>query len=300
MSNLEYGEIMKLSQFALTAAKLNGKNQAYIFRDEDYKDFIRKKMILSELRQSVENKFQGYEVWFQPLISSGKVTPHLYGAESLFRFTLSSGERISPVEFILILEASGLIIPVGKWVLDRACEFCSEIIKNNPEFKVSVNISYVQILKSALLNEIINTIAKYGLTPANLIVEMTESGYLEDSPAVRRLWNNLKKFGVHIAIDDFGTGYSNLMSVSNFTPNIVKFDRGFTMKALKDSFQNQLMDSIIQLAHALNLSICVEGVETEDELDRLLKMNPDYIQGYYYGKPCPKKEFWNSYVKEFT
>lgn len=298
LGDVNYSEIMKLSQFALNKAKYNGKNQVYTYNTEDYNAFIRKKMLLSELRAAVENDFSGFEVYFQPIMRGKEGNEKLYGAESLLRFVRQSGEMVSPVEFIPILEESGLIIPVGKWVLDQAGAFCKEVKNVVEDFKISVNLSYVQILKSSVLNEVFEVVTKYGLNPSNLVIEMTESGYLDDTPAVKRVWNNLRKFGVYIAIDDFGTGYSNLLSISKFTPDIVKLDRGFTIKALSDSFQNQLMNNVIQLVHSINLKICVEGVENKEELDRLSMMHPDYVQGYYYSKPCRKEEFLNNFVYE--
>ena len=298
LGDVNYSEIMKLSQFALNKAKYNGKNQVYNYHTEDYNAFIRKKMLLSELRAAVENDFSGFEVYFQPIMRGKEGNEKLYGAESLLRFVRQSGEMVSPVEFIPILEESGLIIPVGKWVLDQAGAFCKEVKNVVEDFKISVNLSYVQILKSSVLNEVFEVVTKYGLNPSNLVIEMTESGYLDDTPAVKRVWNNLRKFGVYIAIDDFGTGYSNLLSISKFTPDIVKLDRGFTIKALSDSFQNQLMNNVIQLVHSINLKICVEGVENKEELDRISMMHPDYVQGYYYSKPCRKEEFLNNFVYE--
>lgn len=298
LGDVNYSEIMKLSQFALNKAKYNGKNQVYTYNTEDYNAFIRKKMLLSELRAAVENDFSGFEVYFQPIMRGKEGNEKLYGAESLLRFVRQSGEMVSPVEFIPILEESGLIIPVGKWVLDQAGAFCKEVKNVVEDFKISVNLSYVQILKSSVLNEVFEVVTKYGLNPSNLVIEMTESGYLDDTPAVKRVWNNLRKFGVYIAIDDFGTGYSNLLSISKFTPDIVKLDRGFTIKALSDSFQNQLMNNVIQLVHSINIKICVEGVENKEELDRLSMMHPDYVQGYYYSKPCRKEEFLNNFVYE--
>ena len=298
LGDVNYSEIMKLSQFALNKAKYNGKNQVYTYNTEDYNAFIRKKMLLSELRAAVENDFSGFEVYFQPIMRGKEGNEKLYGAESLLRFVRQSGEMVSPVEFIPILEESGLIIPVGKWVLDQAGAFCKEVKNVVEDFKISVNLSYVQILKSSVLNEVFEVVTKYGLNPSNLVIEMTESGYLDDTPAVKRVWNNLRKFGVYIAIDDFGTGYSNLFCISYFTPDIVKLDRGFTIKALSDSFQNQLMNNVIQLVHSINIKICVEGVENKEELDRLSMMHPDYVQGYYYSKPCRKEEFLNNFVYE--
>lgn len=295
----DYGEIMKLSQFALSQAKLEGKNQVYIFKQEDYELFLRKRNILRELRKSVADDFRGFDLYFQPIMTAGDADDaKLFAAESLLRFKTSEGEFLSPIEFIPILEESCLIVPVGKWILDKAASMCKEVRNFYPDFKVSVNLSYVQILKSAILNEVFNVIARYALTPDSMIMEMTESGYLEDTPSVRRVWNSLKKFGVLIAIDDFGTGYSNIQSISKLTPDIVKLDRGFTVKALKNNFENQLMSHVIELVHSIDLKICVEGVETKEELTRLNDMDPNFIQGYFYSKPCPREAFLKMFVAE--
>ena len=168
---------------------------------------------------------------------------------------------------------------------------CKKMQMVYPDFKVSINLSYVQILKSAILEDIFNILAKYGLKPESFVVEITESGYLENSLSVRRVWDSLKRIGVLIALDDFGTGYSNLSSISNFTPDYVKLDRGFTVKALNNSYENTLMKHIIDLVHSVELKIVVEGVETEDELHRLNNMEPDYIQGYFYSRPLPESDF---------
>ena len=297
VENHEYGAMMRLSQFALSEAKTRGKNQVYIFQTEDYERFLRSRNILVILRKAVEENFSGFDLFFQPIMTAEKNgVAKLYAAESLLRFTTPEGERISPMEFIPILEESGLIIPVGKWILDKAASMCRECQKVYPDFKITVNLSYVQILKSAILNEVFNVIAKHSLKPESLVMEMTESGYLEDTPAVRRVWNSLKKFGVLIAIDDFGTGYSNLTSISKLTPDIVKLDRGFTVKALENIYENQLMEHVIQLVHSIDLKICIEGIETRDDLDRLSPMGANYIQGYYYSKPCSKDEFLEKFV----
>ena len=288
-------DIMKISQFALNEAKLRGRNQEYQFCREDYDKFLRGRKLLVELRKAVSHDYRGFELFFQPIMKVGSTG--LYAAESLLRFTTSEGERISPVEFIPILEDSGLIIPVGRWVIDQALAMCAQSQKIVPEFKVSVNLSYVQILKSSVYDEIIRSLERYQLSPDSLIVELTESGYLENTPAVLKVWERLRNYGVWIAIDDFGTGYSNLTSISSMMPNIVKLDRGFTVKALQNYYEHQLMTHIIQLVHSIDLKICVEGVETSDELVEVEKLSADCIQGYYYGKPCNRTEFFNTFME---
>lgn len=220
-------------------------------------------------------------------------------AESLLRFKTTEGENISPVEFIPILEESGLIIPVGKWIIDRALSMCAECQKTNPNFKISVNLSYVQILKSDVCEEIEHWIGFYNLKPVSLMVELTESGYVDDnSSAVKRMWDRLRKHGVMIALDDFGTGYSNFQLISSMVPNVVKLDRSFTVKALQNAFEHQLMDHIIQLVHSVNLKICVEGVETQTELEEIEKLSADCIQGYFYGRPCCRRDFLKKFIQK--
>ena len=292
----DFMDVMKISEYALSEAKNRGKNQVYVFKHEDYDQFIRRRSLVVELRRAVANNFEGFDLYFQPIMTSTQEKGVLYAAESLCRFKKADGTPVSPAEFIPLLEESGLIIPVGRWILDRAAAMCKECQKYNPDFKVSINLSYVQIMKSAILNEIFNVVAKYSLKPSSLILEITESGYLDNTPSLRSIWNSLKKFGVLIAIDDFGTGYSNLMRISQFSPDIIKIDREFTIKALKNPYESRLMSNIIDLVQSIDLKICIEGVETREELNILNLMNPDYIQGYYYSKPCDREEFMAHYI----
>lgn len=297
IDKMEYNEVMKISQFALTTAKNRGKNQTYCFDASDYKAFIRERELLEQLRKSVSDGFRGFELFFQPIVLVGQKVPFM--AESLLRFKTTEGENISPVEFIPILEESGLIIPVGKWIIDRALSMCAECQKTNPNFKISVNLSYVQILKSDVCEEIEHWIGFYNLKPVSLMVELTESGYVDDnSSAVKRMWDRLRKHGVMIALDDFGTGYSNFQLISSMVQNVVKLDRSFTVKALQNAFEHQLMDHIIQLVHSVNLKICVEGVETQTELEEIEKLSADCIQGYFYGRPCCRRDFLKKFIQK--
>ncbi|MBO5259741.1 MAG: GGDEF and EAL domain-containing protein [Agathobacter sp.] len=289
MEKTGYSEILKMSQFTLSEAKERGRNQVYRFNVEDYNKFTRERMILAALHKSVANGCDGFEIYFQPVVDVN--TENCYGAEALLRFHLSETEMVSPIEFIPILEESGLIIPVGKWVLRQALAMCKECRKIDPEFRVSVNLSYVQILKSAITEEIMGDLRDSGVGSNGLLVELTESGFLESTATIRRVWECLKENGVSIALDDFGTGYSNLQSISSLTPNVVKIDRGFTVKALNNEYQWNLLANIIQMVHSLSIRICIEGIETEEELNSMKTLGPDYIQGYYYGKPMPREDF---------
>lgn len=285
----DYENILKITEFALSTAKLRGKNQLYYFDNEDYSAFLRKRMLSIALREAVDNNFDGFELYYQPIVSVNN--EKLYAAETLLRFTLRSGERVSPGEFIPILEESGLIIPVGKWIIRGSMATCKEFQKTLPDFRISINLSYVQLLKSPVFNEIFESLESTGLSPQSLIVELTESGKLDSPLSIRNVWDKLKKLGVNLAIDDFGTGYSNLGNIGNLKPDIVKLDRSFTLKALQNDYEHQLMAHIIYMIHSIGLNLVVEGVETKDEQAKIAALDPDFIQGYYYSQPCSKEEF---------
>lgn len=292
-SEKDYTDTMKLSEFALTEAKNRGKNQLYILRQEDYTAFLRRRYIRSSMRQAISEDFKGFEIYFQPIVmTSGE---NLFAAEALMRFRSPSGEPVSPVEFVPILEESGLIIPVGKWLIEQALSMCKLVRNVYPDFRISINLSYIQLLKAPVYEDIVKGLEKMELPPESLIVELTESGHLEDSIGVRNVWRKLKKLGVNIALDDFGTGYSNLINIGNLRPNIVKIDRSFTVKSLKNDYEFELLVHIIRMVHSIGLHLVVEGIETPEELRQISELSPDYIQGFYYSMPCPQDEFFRKY-----
>lgn len=291
-----YKELMKFSQFALGEAKKQGKNRAYRFRMDDYKAFLHRREILRSLREAVASDYQGFELYFQPIVSAKDGS--LYAAEALLRIRDKDGKFISPAEAVPILEESGLIIPVGKWIIKNALDMCNKCREYHPDFRVSINLSYVQILKSPLMTELKELIDLAGISCSGIIIELTESGYLEGTPAVRNVWNDMKELRIQIALDDFGTGYSNLMNIGNLEPDIVKLDRGFTVKALTRPYEYQLMKYVIEMVHKLNQYVCVEGVETKEELDKITALGPDFIQGYYYSKPISKEEFLKKFFEQ--
>ena len=316
-----YENIMKLSEYALNTAKDQGKNRCYIYMQEDYDVFLRKKQITRQLHHAVNHGFEGFETYYQPIVDTK--TRRLVGAEALMRFSMPERcedgetkkeavcvgedghdadekvhwERISPVEFIPVLEETGLIIPAGKWMLHQAISTCSRWQKYIPNFRININLSYVQVMKSRVLTEILTALRLYGLEPSAVGIELTESGYLDTNTHFQKLWDGLKKNGVLVILDDFGTGYSNLHCLGDLRPNYIKIDRSFTLKALNNQYEHDLMTQIITMTHKLDLTICVEGIETEDEFAKISELDPDYIQGFLFGKPQPAEEFYENLIK---
>ena len=316
-----YENIMKLSEYALNTAKDQRKNRCYIYMQEDYDVFLRKKQITRQLHHAVNHGFEGFETYYQPIVDTK--TRRLVGAEALMRFSMPERcedgetkkeavcvgedghdadekvhwERISPVEFIPLLEETGLIIPAGKWMLHQAISTCSRWQKYIPNFRININLSYVQVMKSRVLTEILTALRLYGLEPSAVGIELTESGYLDTNTHFQKLWDGLKKNGVLVILDDFGTGYSNLHCLGDLRPNYIKIDRSFTLKALNNQYEHDLMTQIITMTHKLDLTICVEGIETEDEFAKISELDPDYIQGFLFGKPQPAEEFYENLIK---
>lgn len=292
-----YEKMMKLSEFTLKQARENGKNCYYVFAQEDYERLLRKRKIIRRLQYAVDNDFCGFEAYFQPIVDCE--TGRLTGAEALMRFDMPGDngmERVSPFEFIPLLEETGLILPMGRWILNEAVAMCSEMQKTIPDFRINVNISYVQVVKSEVLKDILATLDCYGLAPESIGIELTESGYLDADPHFERFRNGLKSNRIQFIIDDFGTGYSNLHCLSDLSPTYIKIDKTFTDKAMHNAYDHELMMRIIEMAHSLELEICVEGVEQQDVLEEVRKFHADYIQGYLFGKPCPKTEFYKQFV----
>lgn len=291
-----YLNLMKLSEFALNEAKDNGKNKYYVYVKQDYHAFLYKRKMLRILRQSINDDFKGFETHFQPImdITAGRLS----GAETLLRFNSEELGRVSPVEFIPLLEESGLIIPVGRWVLDQAMQACSIIQETIPDFRISVNLSYIQVLKSNVLDEILTGVKKYNLSSGSLVVELTESGFFESDENFTAFCEGLKSNGIPLALDDFGTGYSNFHYLYHLSPNTIKIDRSFTLKALSNDYEYNLLQHMVDMTHGINLKLCIEGIETSQELQKISQIQPDYIQGFYFGKPCNLETFLKDYVRK--
>lgn len=296
IQDFSYSNVMKISEFALNEAKHNGKNQCYLFSLEDYDLFLHKKKLTQILRQAVTHDFEGFEIYFQPVFFAN--SNRLYGAESLMRFRCEELGIVSPAEFVPILEETSLIIPTGHWILHQALQQTQKIQQYIPNFRISINVSYIQILKSDILDEIISAVKHYKLTPSTVVVELTESGLLLSDTRFSKLWKRLKENDILLALDDFGTGYSNFHYLYELRPDIIKIDRSFTAKSMENDYEYNLLSLISNMIHSLNLKVCVEGIETEQELNRMKEVAPDLIQGFYFGSPCPYQEFAESFVRK--
>lgn len=288
-------ECRKKSDFSLKSAKKRGRESIYFFEDEDYKSSLRKNTILSALRSATVNDFEGFEVYYQPILNSAD---RIIGAEALLRFFMHSeegDEMISPVEFIPLLEESRLIIPVGEFVLNEAAKMCREMQQYIADFRVNINVSYIQIVCGRMANKILSAIEANHLRPESVCIEMTESGFMDMTPCFCRFRKRLEENKIQFIIDDFGTGYSNLRYISEMNPDYVKIDKDFTARAMSNEKDYELFRKIIEMVHSVNVKICIEGIEKEEWACAMKEIHVDYMQGYLYGRPCEKGVFLKEY-----
>lgn len=296
-----YDEYRKIAVFSLKQAKSMGGNGVYFFEKEDYELFLRKEKIKSALRNAVANGFEGFDVYYQPIMDCD--SGHMIGAEALMRFSMyqdKKKEPVSPVEFIPLLEETGLIIPAGRYVLDKAVSMCHEMRQYIPEFKINVNISYIQMVKSDIWKDILSSIKQYDLPPECLCAELTESGYTDMTPYFYKLRKKFEEKNLQFVLDDFGTGFSNLHCIVNMKPNYVKLDNDFTAKAMSNARDFELLKKIVEMVHSIDIRICIEGIEKEEWYQKLKEIHVDYLQGYLFGKPCEKNQFLNKFIFHCT
>lgn len=231
-----------------------------------------------------------FQVYYQPQvdIASGQII----GAEALVRWQNPDRGIISPAEFIPLAEETGLIIPIGEWVLLSACaQAASWLAAGFSPFKISVNLSARQLSDPELKTRVVQILETTGLEPANLELEMTESALVEKASVAGATLNELKALGIGIAIDDFGTGYATLGYLKQFAFDSLKIDRIFVRNANEDPQNAAITTAVILLGHSLNMTVVAEGVETEAELDFLRQNQCDIMQGYLFSRPVPAPIF---------
>jgi diguanylate cyclase (GGDEF)-like protein len=275
--------LLKYADLALTVAKQRGKGSFCFYNQDMEAEYGRRNMLEEYLRKALEQ--DQLLIYYQPQIElcSGSVI----GLEALLRWHHPILGFIPPSEFIPIAEESGLIVPIGEWILRAACEQISSWHRNGlPTLQVSVNLSSVQFKQAGVTELIAEVLRSTGMEPCLLDLEITESMTMDVRSSIATL-HELKKLGVRISMDDFGTGYSSLNYLKQFPIDRLKIDKSF-IKDIHDDITNRaIVATIIALARNLQLRVIAEGVEEEEQAELLLDMQCDEAQGYWYSKPVP-------------
>jgi EAL domain-containing protein (putative c-di-GMP-specific phosphodiesterase class I) len=270
--------LMKRADLALYAAKGAGKNCAHLF-DAVLDECSRQQRALElDLRRAIRDG--EFRFAFQPIY--GLRDNRLTGFEALMRWRRHTGEEIGPALFIPAAERSGLINALGDWAIAEACR-CAKLWSE--DLTVSVNVSPRQLMNPALFGSVVDALMASGLAPRRLIIEITESVFIENMSVALQTLRKLQTIGVRIALDDFGTGYSSLNFLRSFPFDRVKVDKCFVDNLAPDSSANAVIRAILTLADALGIETVAEGVETAAQLEILRQEGCAQVQGYYLSRP---------------
>jgi diguanylate cyclase (GGDEF)-like protein len=274
--------LMKLADTALYQAKSEGRNRTSFFQSRMDETLRMRRMVEDDLRKAI--KEDQLVLHYQPLFSSDG--EKIVGLEALVRWPHPERGLISPAEFIPIAEERGLVIPLGEWVLRRACEDGNRW----PNLRIAVNVSPIQFRHRGFVDGVVRVLDETGFDASRLELELTEGVVVGDADAAEAAMVDLRALGVHLALDDFGTGYSSLIYLRRFAFDKIKIDRSFleSMEATGESAI--LVHSIVHLGRALGLIVTAEGVETKEQHRFLQALGCHQLQGYLFSKPVPREE----------
>jgi EAL domain-containing protein (putative c-di-GMP-specific phosphodiesterase class I) len=229
------------------------------------------------------------ELWYQPQLNLK--TGRVVGAEALLRWRTSDGRFISPATFIPLAEYSGLIIDIGQWVLEESCRQINKLeAAGFPDVSISVNVSIPQFRRVGFVESVKKTLESYKVPTYKVELEITENILMDDPQVVIDALTKLKALGIHIALDDFGTGFSSLSYLQKLPLDRLKVDRSF-INDITENSKAVIADTIIELGKKMGLKVIAEGIEEKYQQDYLLAIGCDDVQGFYYAKPLPEKEF---------
>jgi diguanylate cyclase (GGDEF)-like protein len=283
-NGVEPEELLKRADLALYSVKANGRNDFRLFRPEMIEMVNTQQSAENELRQAIES--EEFELHYQPVVDVR--TRQLCGVEALVRWRHPTRGLVAPDHFIPLAESTGLIVPLGEWILQRACRDAASWPAN---IKVAINISAVQFQKSNLFDVILCTLMETALPPERLELEITETSLLDNQEAHLTTIRQLKNLGLSIALDDFGTGFSSINYLTIFPFDKIKIDKSFIKDVLNRSDCKAVVASTLALAQGLGIVTAAEGVETEEQFEYMRSAGVDLAQGYLFGRPVPISDF---------
>ena len=284
-------EIVTNAEISNRKAKDAGKNRVVTFDPADKDDYLQRLALESRLRECVENDFEGFCAFYQPIFSAK--TGAIVGAEALLRWRDSAGNVVPPNIVIPCLQNIGVFYTVESWILKCAATQCGQWLKQGipDDFIININLSPVRAIAKNLLEEVKSIIYGAGLREHNVVLEITEESLIMEMQANIHVLRELQVNGILLAIDDFGTGYSSLSYLRDLPINEIKIDRSFIHDIEINPSSRDFVKSIILLSHSMGYTVCVEGAETESQVDILINLGADILQGYHFSRPLSAEEF---------
>lgn len=283
-------------EYALECAKKQNREKLTVFTDELHIQSLRMFQMQQCLRESVNNGCRGFELYYQPVISNENRM--IIGAEALLRWSDPAFPSATPADFIPILEKCGDIHAVGKWVLSTALEQVGRWQDIQPDMKISVNVSYLQMQDASFKDYVLAEIDRLQFPPHRLVLELTESCNIVNTKELNADLNYFRQHGIQIALDDFGTGYASLSVLRDLTADWIKVDQTFVAQIADNDFDKALTEHLITLCNKLGLNVCVEGIETVQIQNVIECFKPDTLQGYYYSRPVDAGTFEEKFLNK--
>lgn len=292
------GSLLQKVDMSVYKAKIDGKGRLIEYKESFANSLTRYMDIVREMRTAVLNDCKGFYVSYQPIVSAQTKQPE--SAEALLRWRHPELGNISPGEFIPIAEDTGLIIPLGKFVLLEAMSKCREWCKQGFIKHMNINLSVEQMIRADFIETVKDAVSVTGVDPKTIVFEITESIAIKDLTVMNEIIGNLIRLGFKMALDDFGTGYSSFNCFKDLQLGIVKLDKSFIDNVSINKLDTTMVRSIVNLSHEFRLDVCAEGVEQPDQYHVLKDMGVDLIQGYLFSRPQEASTLESGFFKEHT
>ncbi len=290
-------ELIKKADMALFSAKRRGRNCIEFYNSKQENSSSKRLELEKSMRSATKNECREFKVYYQPIVDVTEEGNPCCGAEALVRWDSQALGFIKPDDFIPLAEYLGLINPIGEHVLYQAakrCKYWNDM--GHPNYKVNVNLSVVQLLQNDIVKKIKEIIRETRINPKNLRLEVTESLAINDMTRMKRILNEIKALGIGVALDDFGTGYSSLNHIKEMPIDVIKIDKCFIEHLGEDDFSDAFVKMVSQLARSIGVTVCVEGVETQAQYEKIKDMGVRIVQGYYFDKPLSLENFEMKYL----
>jgi len=282
--------VMQQADMALSQAKLLGHGTIRFFAPEMQAAVDARSVLVEDLRLGI--RLKQFVLYYQPQFAGSR----LIGAEALVRWNHPQRGLLGPGSFIQLAEETRMIVPLGEWILEDACREIVrlEAFELDESFHVAVNISALEMLRPDFIERVLATLRRTGANPRHLQIEITESVLMENTEAMIAKLNALKIYGIQFSIDDFGTGFSSLAYLKRLPLDQLKIDMSFVRDVATDASSRAIVQTIISLGQAMNLSVIAEGVEDERQQEVITELGCHSFQGYLFGRPVPVSEFEGS------
>lgn len=282
VDSLDDNQLLRMADIAMYKAKKEGRNSFQFFETGMDTELQLRKTMERDLRAAIKNG--EFEMHYQPLVKANGGA--IEGVEALVRWNRPGFGMVAPSDFIPLAEETGLILPLGEWVLRTSCRQA----KDWPDLFVAVNLSPAQFKQQELISLVKQILEETGLAPNRLELEITEGVLLEGTTSADITLNGLKGLGVRISMDDFGTGYSSLSYLQRFPFDKIKLDQSFIQDLGNSAEASAIVKTVLDLGKSLGMKTTAEGVETADQLEFLVNNGCDQIQGYYFSRPVPASQ----------